>query len=66
MARKKQLPNISAYQIVLQSEDELSEEFKEDFGDWIYQAIHEYFDENESPCQIRFALMLNELEIKLH
>lgn len=66
MARKKPLPNLSAFQILMQSEEELSDEFKEELGDWIYQSLHEFFDENEAPCEIRFALMLNEQEINLH
>lgn len=65
MARKKPT-NLSAYQILLLSEEELSDEFKEELGDWVYQSIHEFFDENEAPCDIRFSIMLNERELNLH
>lgn len=66
MARKKQLPNLKAFQILVQSSEELNDGFTEELGDWIYEAILDFFEENEAPCDIRFAMMLNNTDLQLH
>ena len=63
---KKSLQNLSAIQIVFKSAEPLNEEFKEELGDWIFHSVNEFFDDNGSPCDISFAVMLNDQEIEIH
>lgn len=63
---KKSLQNLSAIQIVIKSDEQLSEEFQEEIGDWVFHSVGEFFDDNEAPCDIHFAVMLNDQELKLH
>lgn len=63
---KRSLKSLSGIQVVFKSDEPLCDELKEDLGDWLFQAVSEFFDDNEAPCDISFSVVVNDQDINIH